>query len=153
MGLNNDAGMRAMVAAMPVPEFEHTPWVTPPPLAEATVAICTTAGLHVEGQHGWEPNEDPSYQMLPADARNLVLAHWSPNFDRVGIAADLNVAYPADRLEEMVEQGVIGAIGPNHVSFTGNQDDTVAKVRLETGPAAAAELTAQGIDVVLLTPV
>ena len=153
MSLNNDVAMRAMAASLAVPEFDSTPWTEPPPLSEATVAICTTAGLHLEGEHGWEPNEDPSYQMLPSDARNLVLAHWSPNFDRVGIAADLNVAYPADRLDEMVDEGVIGAIGPNHVSFTGNQDDTVAKVRLETGPAAAAELKAQGIDVVLLTPV
>lgn len=153
MSLNNDAGMREYVAALPVPEFDDTPWVTPPPLAQATVAICTTAGLHVAGSHGWQPNEDPSYQMLPADERDLVLAHWSPNFDRVGIAADLNVAYPADRLDEMVDEGVIGAVGPSHVSFTGNQDDTVARIRLETGPAAAAELKSKGIDVVLLTPV
>lgn len=153
MSLNNDADMRAMAAMLPVPEFDDTPWSTAPPLAEATVAICTTAGLHIQGDDGWQPNEDPSYRMLPAGARDLVLAHWSPNFDRVGIAADLNVAYPADRLDEMVADGVIGAVGPNHVSFTGNQDDTVAKIRLETGPAAAAELKAQGIDVVLLTPV
>ena len=153
MSPNNDAGMREYVAGLPVPEFERTPFVTPPPLSKATVAICTTAGLHREGDTGWAPNEDPSYKLLPADARDLVLAHWSPNFDRVGIAADLNVAYPADRLDEMAAEGVIGAVGSHHVSFTGNQDDTVAKIRLETGPAAAAELTSKGIDVVLLTPV
>jgi D-proline reductase (dithiol) PrdB len=150
---NNDIAMRAMAGSMPMPEFDDTPWASAPPLAEATVAICTTAGLHVDGGEGWQPDADPSYRMLPAQERDLVLAHWSPNFDRVGIAADLNVAYPADRLDEMVAEGVIGAVGPNHVSFTGNQDDTVAKIRLETGPAAAAELKAQGIDVVLLTPV
>lgn len=153
MSMNNDAGMRAYVASLPVPEFDDTPWVTPPPLAEATVAICTTAGMHVHGGEGWQPNEDPSYRMLPAGERNLVLAHWSPNFDRVGIAADLNVAYPADRLDEMAAEGVIGGVGSHHASFTGNQDDTVARIRLETGPAAAAELKSKGIDVVLLTPV
>lgn len=151
--MNNDAGMRAYAAALPMPEYDSTPWVTPPPLAEATVAIVTTAGLHVEGDEGWAPDNDPSYRLLPSGARNLQLAHWSPNFDRVGIAADLNVAFPADRLDEMVAEGVIGAVGPNHVSFTGNQEDTVTRIRLETGPAAAAELKAQGIDVVLLTPV
>lgn len=151
--MDNDAGMRAYAAALPVPEFDTSPWVDPPTLAEATVAICTTAGLHVEGDEGWGPDTDPSYRMLPADARNLRLAHWSPNFDRVGIAADLNVAYPADRLDELAAEGVIGAVSPFHVSFTGNQDDTVSRVRLDTGPAAAAELKALGIDVVLLTPV
>jgi hypothetical protein len=53
----------------------------------------------------------------------------------------------------MAAEGVIGAVGSHHVSFTGNQDDSVTKVRLETGPRAAAELKAKGIDVVLLTPV
>lgn len=151
--MNNDAGMRTFSAALPVPEFDTTAWVTPPPLAEATVAICTTAGLRVEGDEGWSPDIDPSYRLLPSEARNLQLAHWSPNFDRVGIAADLNVAYPADRLDEMAADGVIGAVGSHHVSFVGNQDDTVSKIRLDTGPRAAAELKSKGIDVVLLTPV
>lgn len=151
--MNNDAGMRAFAAAMPMPEYETSPFVAPPRLSEATVAICTTAGLRVEGDDGWAPNADPSYRMLPSDARNLQLVHWSPNFDRAGIAADLNVAYPADRLAEMVADGVVGSVAPFHVSFTGNQDDTVSRVRLETGPAAAAQLKEQGVDVVLLTPV
>ncbi len=151
--MNNDDAMRAFAAALPMPEYDSTPWVVPPSLAEATVAICTTAGLRVPGDEGWQPDADPSYRMLASDERNLQLAHWSPNFDRVGIAADLNVAYPADRLEEMVADGTIGAVGPNHVAFTGNQEDTVSRIRLDTGPAAAAELKEQGVDVVLLTPV
>jgi len=151
--MNNDASMRAFAASQPVPEFDDPAWVTPPALADATAAICTTAGLTVEGDSGWAPDSDPSYKRLPSDARNLRLAHWSPNFDRVGIAADLNVAYPADRLAEMAAEGVIGGVGPHHVSFTGNQDDTVSKIRLDTGPRAAAELKAEGVDVVLLVPI
>ena len=33
------------------------------------------------------------------------------------------------------------------------QPDTVSEVRLDTGPAAAAELRADGVDVAILTPV
>ncbi len=151
--MNNDAAMRDLAAALPVPEFDDTPFVQPPPLSEATVAIVTTAGLRTTDGDGWAPDSDPSYRIIPSGERDLQLSHWSPNFDRVGIAADLNVAYPADRLEEMAAEGVIGAVGSHHESFTGNQDDSVTKVRLETGPRAAAELKAKGIDVVLLTPV
>lgn len=151
--MNNDAEMRAYAATLPAPEFDDPAWVTPPALADATVAICTTAGLHLDGDTGWGPTDDPAYKRLPSDARNLKLAHWSPNFDRVGLAADLNVGYPADRLVEMAAENEIAGVGPHHVSFTGNQDDTVSRVRLDTGPRAAAELKAEGVDVVLLVPI
>jgi hypothetical protein len=39
------------------------------------------------------------------------------------------------------------------VSFAGNQPDDVATIRLDSGPAAAAVLRADGVDVALLTPV
>ena len=66
---------------------------------------------------------------------------------------DPNVAYPIDRLRELADEGVIGEVAPRHFSFAGNQPDTVAEVRLDSGPACAAELVADGVDVVLLTPV
>ncbi len=85
--------------------------------------------------------------------RDLVLGHWSPNFDRSGFALDLNVVYPIDRLEELEEQGVIGSVAPHHYSFAGNQPDLLTTVRLDSGPACAASLIADDVDVVLLTPV
>ena len=76
------------------------------------------------------------------------------NFDRSGLLADLNVAYPADRLDELAAQGVIGSVATNHLSFMGAQPDhTLTTMRLDTGPAAARQLLADGVDVVLLTPV
>ncbi len=86
-------------------------------------------------------------------ARDLRLGHWSPNFDRSGFAADLNVVYPIDRLEELAAAGVIGRVAPHHLSFAGNQPDDVATIRLDSGPAAAEVLRHDGVDVVLLTPV
>ncbi|MEZ5141606.1 MAG: hypothetical protein R2726_03670 [Acidimicrobiales bacterium] len=68
-------------------------------------------------------------------------------------ALDLDVVFPIDRLEELAAEGTIGAVAPRHLAFAGNQDDSVAKVRLDTAPRAAALLAADGVDVVLLTPV
>jgi hypothetical protein len=48
---------------------------------------------------------------------------------------------------------VIGSVADRHVSFAGNQPDDVATIRMDSGPAAAAALKADGVDVVLLTPV
>jgi len=147
-----DVIMRDLGGGLPVPEFDELAWVTPKPLAQATVAIVTSAALHRSSDQGFQPG-DTEYRLLPSDARDLKLGHWSPNFDRSGIAIDLNVVFPIDRLEELAERGVIGAVAPRHASFAGNQPDDVATIRLDSGPRAAAELKADGVDIVLLTPV
>jgi len=149
---DGDRAMRELGDTLPVPEFDTTPWTTPPPLAEATVAIVTSAALHHAGDEGFTAF-DTGYRVLDRDRRDLVMGHWSPNFDRSAFAADLDVVYPIDRLEELAADGVIGAVAPHHLSFAGNQPDDVSTIRLDSGPAAAQALRHDGVDVVLLTPV
>ena len=122
------------------------------PLSEARVAIVTSAALHRPDQGRFAP-ADTSFRALDRADRDLVLGHWSPNFDRSGFQVDLNVVYPIDRLEELAAEGVIGDVAPRHFAFAGNQPETVSEVRLDTGPACAAELLADAVDVVVLTPV
>ena len=150
--MSGDAAMRGHAATLPVPEFPNPAFVKPKPLNEARVAIVTSAALHRPDQDQFGQSET-SYRVLERADRNLKLGHWSPNFDRAGFAADLNVVYPIDRLEELAERGVIGDVAPRHLSFAGNQPDDVATIRYDSGPAAAAELRSDGVDVVLLTPV
>ena len=84
----------------------------------------------------------------------MQLSHFSPNVDRPGFAADLNVVYPIDRLHEMAASGEIGSVASRHLSFMGAQaDETYSTMLLDTGPAAAQILREDGVDVVLLTPV
>ena len=148
-----DAAMRAHGAQQPVPQFD-TPAFTPldKPLSEARVAIVTSAALHRPDQDRFSP-VDASFRTLDRADRNLVLGHWSPNFDHSGFQLDLNVVYPIDRLEELAGDGVIGDVAPRHFAFAGNQPETVSEVRLDTGPACAAEMLADAVDVVVLTPV
>lgn len=150
--MNGDQAMRAHSAGLPTPTFADPAWVVPVPLATATVAIVTSAALHVADDDRFAPG-DTSFRFIDRSRRDLVLGHWSPNFDRAGMAMDLNVVYPIDRLEELAAAGVIGDVAPRHVSFAGNQPDDVATIRLDSGPAAAAALRRDGVDVVLLTPV
>ncbi len=150
--MNGDQAMRAHSATIPCPEFPEPAWVTPRPLVDSRVAIVTSAALHTPDDQGFSPG-DTGYRLIGAERRDLVLGHWSPNFDRTGVAIDLNVVYPIDRLDELARRGVIGSVAPRHVSFAGNQPDDVATIRLDSGPAAAAALLADGVDVVLLTPV
>ena len=150
--MNGDQAMRAHSAGLPAPTFANTAWVRPVPLASATVAIVTSAALHTPDDDRFAAG-DTSFRLIDQARRDLVLGHWSPNFDRTGVAIDLNVVYPIDRLEELAAAGTIGAVAPRHVSFAGNQPDDVATIRMDSGPAAAAALRRDGVDLVLLTPV
>jgi len=145
--------MRAFAANTPMPDMGELPW-TPltKPLSECRVAIVTTAALHTAGDEGFTP-DDPSFRILPSDRRDLRLGHWSPNFDRSGFTADLDVVYPIDRLEELAARGTIGSVAPRHYAFAGNQEDTLTGIRLDHGPAVAKLLRDDEVDVVLLTPV
>lgn len=150
--MSSDQMMREFGANLPVPEFESTPWASPPPLEEATVAIVTSAALHRADQELFTPS-DTGYRLLDRSDRDLILGHWSSNFDRTAFLLDINSVYPIDRLEELAANGTVGDVAPRHVAFSGNQPDTVSELRLDTGPAAAAELRADGVDVAILTPV
>ena len=149
---DNDKLMRENAGKMPVPEFENPAFTSPAPLSKARVAIVTSAALHVEREDAFEA-VDAKFTVLDDRERSLRLGHFSPNFDRGGFAADLNVVYPVDRLRELADRGVIGSVSPNHYAFAGNQDESVSAIRLDTAPQVAKLMLADGVDVVLLTPV
>ena len=150
---DNDQLMKETVMKMPVPAFDNPAFNKPPPLQEARVAIVTTAALSRKGGVSNWQLQDFHFETIPSDARDLELGHVSPNFDRSGFHADMNVVYPIDRLEELAAEGVIGSVASNHYAFAGNQSDTVSELRLDTGPVCAAQMLKDEVDVVLLTPV
>jgi D-proline reductase (dithiol) PrdB len=145
--------MRRYGATQEVPTFDD-PAFTPldKPLSEARVAIVTSAALHRVDQERFSP-ADTGFRALDRADRDIVMGHWSPNFDHTGFQLDHNVVYPIDRLEELAADGVIGDVAPRHFAFAGNQPATVSELRLDTGPACAQEMLADGVDVVVLTPV
>lgn len=155
---DNDREMRTFSASLPLPDLGEPAFVEPPPLREARVAIVTSAALTPHGAVAERQDEkwrfaDFAFETLPNDARDLELGHVSPNFDRAGFAADLNVVYPVDRLQELADRGTIAGVASAHYSFAGNQLDGLTTLRLDTGPACANRMLEDGVDVVLLTPV
>ena len=151
--LMSDKHLRSTLSGLKGFAFDEVPWTTPKPLHESRVAIVTTAGLRVENDADWNAG-DQGFTLIPHDAENLTLAHYSPNFDRVGWILDKNVVFPSDRLHEMAEEGIIGSVANTHISFMGAQPDhTLETIRLDSGPAAAKLLADDEVDLVLLTPV
>ena len=149
--MSADAALRARVGAIP-PGLDFPPiaLAAAPPLAQATVAIVTTAAL----AHPGEPWADQTheYRLFPRDDDQLLLAHNSTNFDRSGFALDRNVVYPIDRLIELERAGSLGRVAPRHASFIGSTFE-LGTFLLDTGPRLASELRRDGVDVALLTPV
>ncbi len=133
------------------PTFDEVSFVAPQALRDAKVAIVTSASLHHADDDDFAP-VDAGYRIIEADRRDVVVGHWSPNFDQSGVSADLNVVFPIDRLIEMAADGTIGAVSDVHLAYAGNQFDLSA-IRMDGGPAGAALLKEHEVDVVLLTPV
>ena len=126
------------------------------PLAEARVAVVTTAAFHLGDQAPFDRTVrggDCSYREIPLDAdlSSLRVSHKSDAFDATGLLADANLALPLDRLRELHLAGEIGPPAHVHFSFMGS---ITAPGRLinETAPQVATALLKAGVDAVLLTP-
>ncbi len=85
--------------------IEPGDWITPKPLAESTIALIKTAGLH--------RRHDPplvaggvDYRIIPGDIdfADIVSSHVSANWDRSALAQDLNVVLPIERLRELPDR-------------------------------------------------
>ena len=147
----SDRSIKEGAARVPCPTFDTVAFTTPKPLSEAKVALVSSASLHHQDDADFGVS-DAGYRVLERHRRDIVVGHWSPNFDASGVSADLNVVFPIDRLEEMAAEGAIGGVSDVHLAFAGNQFD-LAAIRMDGGPAGAKYLAEQGVDVVLLTPV
>src|SRR5581483_961783 len=133
---------------------DGAPW-TPlaKPLRDARLALVTTAGMHVRGAAPFTGGHQ-GYRAIPADTplANIMLSHTSIGFDRSDVQRDLNVAFPLDRMRELVAAGELGSLAGTHYAFLGAQRSYDGILR-ESGPEVARKLREDGVDVVFLTGV
>lgn len=150
-------------SAEPLPGEEDEVWAPfEGRLADARIALVTSAGLHLDGEHPpfdvdrerREPTwGDPSHRILPADAaeRPLGMAHLHVN--PADVLADPDVALPARVLAGLVDDGVVGGQTDHHVSVMGYQEAGLEVWRTRTAPEIVAHLRDEGADGVVLAPV
>src|SRR3954470_6556208 len=133
-----------------------------PRLADARVALLTSAGLHLLGEQDpfdadrerREPTwGDPTYRVLPDALTTDAIGMTHLHVNNADVLADHNVALPIDRLHELVADGVVGASTAHHVSVMGYQEAGLDVWRRETAPAIASLLRDDGADGVVLAPV
>ena len=150
--------VRAFLKAYRWRRIDPVPW-SPlrKPLAEASVALVTTAGLVMPGQAPFDNHKkggDSSFRVIPrdADVASLIDTHRSRTFDHSGLRSDPNLAFPLDRMSELAHDGRIGRVSQRHLSFMGSITAPGRLVR-DSAPVAAQLLVDDGVDVALLVPV
>ena len=95
---------------------------------------------------------DPTWRAIPASAEpaELSVAHLHINDE--DLIADPEIALPMRRLEQLVEDGVIGATVAQHVTVMGYQDRQLEVWRETTAAEISAYLREEGADGVVLAP-
>lgn len=139
------------LAEIECPSFTTRPWVSGLRLAERRIAVVSSAGLFRRGTDPFR-GRDADYRAVPGDIPwgDLLTSHISVNFDRTGLQEDWNVAFPLDRLRELVVEGEIGSLADTHYSFMGASDP----IGMEPyARELAGRLKQEEVDSVLLTPV
>ena len=124
------------------------------PLAECTIALISTAGVHLKSQPAHnllDPHGDASFREIPANTPASELAVDHTHYDTTDANADPNCVFPIDRLHELVTMDVIGAVAPTNFGFMGFIPDG-RLLRDTTAPIVANRLLAQAVDAVVLTP-
>jgi len=123
-------------------------------LSELTIAIVSTAGVHLKSQQPFNLEGDDSWRVIPGDVivSDLVITHGAPaeHYDRSQAEQDMNVIFPVDRLRELAEQRLIGGVAEKHITLMG-YNLRLKKYYEETAPAVAKEIEHSAVDAVLLT--
>jgi D-proline reductase (dithiol) PrdB len=144
---------RLFMKTYPWRRIEPVPWASlRRPLAEARIAIVSTAGLVPPDQppfDGGVRGGDWSYREVAdsVDVATLVDAQRSQSYDHSGVRADANLAFPIGRLHDLH-----GNVSHRHFSFMGS---ITAPGRLAaiSAPEVAEKLVQDGVDAVLLVPI
>lgn len=151
-------GLRAhLVRSYKAWEAQDTPW-TPvtKPLAQSTIAMVTTAGVHHRHQAPFDmtdPDGDPTYRVLDSAtiADDYVITH--DYYDHRDADKDLNIVLPIRRLAEMAAAGIIGGVANRHMGFMGHIDKQHILTLINRGaPETARLFRSDQVDAVLLIP-
>jgi D-proline reductase (dithiol) PrdB len=150
-----------ILKTIPEDDFaEEIPW-TPlkKPLAEMRFALMTSAGINMKCDPAFDMERerqeplwgDPSYRKIPISATeaDIDVNHLHVNTDY--IKQDINVALPIKRFQELADDGTIGALAPTAYSYYGYQMDPTVLLN-DSMPKVAADMHAEGVEAVLLTP-
>jgi len=139
------------------------------PIAQARLMLLTSSGHFVDG-HDPEPfgiqnmtqrqaedmiddflKAEPTLSAIPVDTPAGYLRVRHGGYDVRGAQTDPNVLFPLERLRELQQEGVIGALAEDVYSFVGATSQT--RLLKHSGPEWLKLFKQKQVDAALLVPV
>jgi D-proline reductase (dithiol) PrdB len=130
-------------------------------LGDSRIALLSSAGIYLKGSQDAFDLErekahpewgDPTWRSIPASGsrEELGVAHLHINDE--DLIADPEIALPLRGLQQLVDEGVVGAATDEHVAVMGYQDRSLTDWHRTTAGEIAAHLREQGAEGLLLAP-
>lgn len=138
-------------------DYGSPPWALfSKPLTHCRIALVTTAGVHCKGDPPFNMDDkdgDPTYRIIPHNTPREALCITHDYYNHRDADKDVNIVLPLERLQELVEEQIIGAAAPFHYSFMGHIDGLhISRLLSTTAPEVARRLKQEQVDAVVLTP-
>jgi D-proline reductase (dithiol) PrdB len=137
--------------------IDPVPW-TPlkKPLKDCRLVLVSSAGMVTNTQKPFDKSirgGDFSAREIPSDVdvSTLSESHRSDAFDHTGIRQDPNLAFPVDRLREMVAAGFVGSLNQRYWSLMGS-NTAPGRLIKRTMPQVVPKLLQDQVDAALLIP-
>jgi D-proline reductase (dithiol) PrdB len=130
-------------------------------LADATVALLSSAGLYVQGeQEAFDLDReraepfwgDPSWRAIPRDTAQGALGMAHLHVNAADTLADHEVSLPLRTLDGLVDDGVVGASAPTHYAVMGYQQAGLEAWRTQTASEIVTRLRDEHVDAICLAP-
>lgn len=129
------------------------------PLPECTVALISTGGIALKtdrpfDQDGERKNPwwgDPTYRIIPNTAQTGDVRVYHLHINQGPAERDINCLLPIERLNELVNSGIVGHAAPSHYSFMGyilKPQELLEK----SIPAIIDQMRVEEVDVVIMIP-
>ncbi len=124
------------------------------PLNVSKLCFVSTAGVQPKDSMPFDtvhPVGDYTFRRVPSDSKPFDLEIHQLKYPTFSAKEDLNVIFPIERLQELVEEKFIGSLTENFYSFIGyNMDAERLESTLAESIAEAVET--ENSDVALLSP-
>ncbi len=119
-------------------------------LKNTTIALVSTAGVHLRSQMPFDTDGDGSYRIIPAATNVADLAVSHTHYDHSEADRDVNCVFPIERLREMAADGTIKGVNADFFGMMG-YTLKLKQVMDETAPEIARKVERSQTDLVLLT--
>ena len=124
------------------------------PLSECTVSLLTSGGVSQCAMPAFNPDAKNDHRLDPIawDTGADDFQIHDSYYDHSDADTDINCIFPLERLRTLAETGEIGAVAARLWSGFMGRIYNRSKVLEESGPAFAAALEHDGVDILVAAP-